>query len=301
MRLATFSEKQHTNNYIDGQVCGNTDLVDPGHVGYVKIGACLEDQGDLCDGDHNENDCLCTEPFDFIVHEEQVTLSIRRGSDDGHKEESDDIDIVGGGDVEEQFEHKRIEIVENRYPQNQLYLEVSLESFRGFPFNSVPFGRGELKDDSLRLSDHGSGFKNASPLVFPKLEITTQPEANLDSQTVTEEDVKNPLIPPALSEVGYHVYQDEFDELPGNREDPKEKSVSEIERFYKPAEEMCKNKYVEFLCHVLPRKRAVLGVQWKLERDANRGIDGVEDRPCLRWRGNQQHYQNQEIQEGAPK
>ena len=220
MGLATFSEKQHTNNYIDGQVCGDTDLVDQGHGGYVQIGTGLEDQGDLGDDDHNENDCLCSEPFDFIIDEEKVTLSIRRGSDDGHEEKSDDIDVVGGGDVEEQLEHKRIEIVEDRYPQNQLYLEVPLESFCRLPFNSVPFGRGELEDDSLRLGNHGSGFENACPLIFPKFEISTKPKANLDSQTVAEEDVKNPLIPPALSKVGYHVYQDEFNELPGDREDP---------------------------------------------------------------------------------
>ena len=76
--------------------------------------------------------------------------------------------------------------------------------------------------------------------------------------------------------------------------------MSKIERFDEPAEEMCKYKYVEFRCHVLRRKGAVLGVQGKLERDPHRGINGVEDRPCLLRRGNQQNYQNQEIQEGEP-
>lgn len=105
---AALAEEKNAYNEVKTEVGGDSDFVCERHFGNVKVAADLEHEGNFGDGDHDNNDGLRAESFNIFVHEEEVALSVGRGSDDAHEEQPAHVYVVGGGDVEKKFEHKGI-------------------------------------------------------------------------------------------------------------------------------------------------------------------------------------------------
>lgn len=75
-------------------------------------------------------------------------------------------------------------------------------------------------------------------------------EPDFDAESVADEHVHDPLVPPAFGEVGHHVNERQFDQFPGDGKHPQKNSVSKEERFEEPSEEMSQDKYICFFPQV---------------------------------------------------
>ena len=92
-------EEESTDGEIYSEIYHYTHFVDIWHWRDVNIAARLEDECQFSYCDHDKDDSLCAESINFVINEEQVCLSISRGSNDCYEEQSNDIEVMSGWDI----------------------------------------------------------------------------------------------------------------------------------------------------------------------------------------------------------
>lgn len=99
----------------------------------------------------------------------------------------------------------------------QMNTEEALERGGLIPAYGGPrFGGGELRKNTLDLVGERRVLVDTLPVILLDFEVLAELVAEINTESVADENIKDPLIPPALSEVGKHVDEEHLKNLPGD-------------------------------------------------------------------------------------
>jgi len=167
------------------------------------------------------------------------------------KDQPTDIEPVRRGDFEGGFDKKRVDLDDLIDDHHYYADEVSFDASEGFPSNSDPISGRKLEHASLDPFPIRHISPRATPVVLLHFEIPADLHSDVDSDTVAEEHVKHPLIPPAFFKVREDLDVEQLGELPKYRHDPCERVGAEHEALGDPAKKMTQNELVDARKNIL--------------------------------------------------
>lgn len=118
----------------------------------------------------------------------------------------------------------------------------------------------ELCHDALDFTPIGGDDPESPPVVGFHLEISEREQSQDGAAQIADEHVQDPMIPPALGEVGQLVLQRVFQELEHDRDDGGEPPIAKDQGLAPIAEQMGENEHIEFVLEVVVGILGLIGV-----------------------------------------
>ena len=176
----------------------------------------LDDDEDLS-GDHDDaEECLSAEGLHGGVGEVEVQLAEAGQGEHEPEAETNDVKVVVSGHPEEGLEEEGVELLEHEEGHDDVDAEETLQRLRLSPTDAGPGLGSELHEETLDLVAIVRILVDTLPVILEHFQVTAELGAEVDTQTIADEHVEDPLVPPALGEVGEHVLEADLDEFPGD-------------------------------------------------------------------------------------
>ncbi len=194
----------------------------------------LQDDEALSGNDHNAHERVATNGLDGRVRHVDVELTEARKGEEEPESQTDKVERAFRRHPEEVLEEEGVELFKVNRNNEEVDTEEALERSGFVPAHLHPRLGSELRDDAADLVSVCGLLVHTLPVVLLDLEVLAELVADVDTEAVADEDVEDPLVPPALLEVGQHVGKVDLDDLPGDGDEPANHGVADNKRLEHP-------------------------------------------------------------------
>ena len=129
-----------------------------------------------------------------------------------------------------------------------------LEAGQGVPGKLDPSMRRKLTKEPLDLPSECWNLVKASPVVGLHAEVSEGVHSEDGSTTIADDDVKDPMIPPALGEVRKLMFETVLQELKDDGDDGRQPPVSEYQGLTPVSHQMGNNEDINLVLEISFRK-----------------------------------------------